>query len=79
MDRHGKVMSLRDSKKVSQLQKDLSRWEENRLLTSGAVRRLERDDEDNTEQVPYRVAVLADTFVMHIRKLTIFIIKKVYY
>ena len=64
---------------MSQLQKDLSLWEENRLLTSGAVRRLERDDEDNTEQVSYHVAVLADAFVRPIRKLIMFSIQNMYY
>lgn len=36
--RDGSVMTLAQSKRASELEKDLNKWEENRLLTSGVVR-----------------------------------------
>ena len=34
----GKVMSLAQTKRANELEKDMNAWEENRLLTSGVVR-----------------------------------------
>lgn len=36
--RDGSVMSLAQSKRASELERDLNAWEENRLITSGVVR-----------------------------------------
>lgn len=39
--RDGSVMTLAQSKRATELQKDMNAWEENRLFTSGVVRRNE--------------------------------------
>ena len=36
--RDGKVMSLAQTKRTNELEKDMNAWEENRLMTSGVVR-----------------------------------------
>ena len=36
--RDGSTMSLAQSKRASELQKDMNAWEENRLFTSGVAR-----------------------------------------
>lgn len=36
--RDGSVMTLAQSKRASEVQKDINAWEENRLFTSGVVR-----------------------------------------
>lgn len=36
--RDGSVMTLAQSKRASEVQKDINMWEENRLFTSGVVR-----------------------------------------
>ena len=36
--RDGSTMTLAQSKRASELQKDMNAWEENRMLTSGVVR-----------------------------------------
>ena len=41
--RDGSVMTLAQSKRASELQKDMNAWEENRLMTSGVVRGRELD------------------------------------
>ena len=41
--RDGSVMTLAQSKRASELQKDMNAWEENRLMTSGVVRGREMD------------------------------------
>ena len=41
--RDGTVMTLAQSKRASEIQKDMNAWEENRLLTSGVVNPLEVD------------------------------------
>jgi len=41
--RDGSIMTLAQSKRASELQKDMNAWEENRLLTSGVVNPLEVD------------------------------------
>eukprot|EP00891_Asterochloris_glomerata_P006618 jgi/Astpho2/6618/fgenesh1_pm.00101_%23_12_t len=46
--RDGSTMTLAQSKRASELQKDMNAWEENRMLTSGVVRMREVDtDFDN--------------------------------
>ena len=37
----GKVMSLAQTKRTNELEKDMNAWEENRLITSGVVTRKE--------------------------------------
>lgn len=55
--RDGTVMTLMQSKKASQLHKDMHAWEENRLMTSGVVHARELDmDFDNDADV--RVVLL---------------------
>lgn len=39
--RDGTMMTLAQSKRATELQKDMNAWEENRLFTSGVVRRNE--------------------------------------
>ncbi|KAL4449004.1 hypothetical protein ABPG77_007721 [Micractinium sp. CCAP 211/92] len=50
--RDGTMMTLAQSKRASELQKDMNAWEENRLMTSGVVRAREVDtDFDNDSDV----------------------------
>jgi pre-mRNA-splicing factor ATP-dependent RNA helicase DHX38/PRP16 len=50
--RDGTMMTLAQSKRASELQKDMNAWEENRLMTSGVVRMKEHDlDFDNDADV----------------------------
>lgn len=47
----GKRMTLKQSKRAEQLQRDTNAWEENRLMTAGIVKRrdVKRNDEDEAE------------------------------
>lgn len=55
--RDGSLMTLAQSKRASELQRDMNAWEENRLMTSGVVRAREVDtDFDNDSDV--RVVLL---------------------
>lgn len=55
--RDGSMMTLAQSKRASELQRDMNAWEENRLMTSGVVRAREVDtDFDNDADV--RVVLL---------------------
>ena len=50
--RDGSTMTLAQSKRASELQRDMNAWEENRLMTSGVVRAREFDtDFDNDSDV----------------------------
>lgn len=42
--RDGSNMTLAQSKRANELQKDMNAWEENRMLTSGVVRMREVSD-----------------------------------
>lgn len=51
-DRSGKLMNLRDSKRVAEIERNMSRWDERQLLRSGVVERVvEDEDEDDRERV----------------------------
>jgi len=56
----GSMMTLAQSKRNEQLHRDRNAWEENRLVTSGAVRLRERDLE-NTDDEARTVLVVHDT------------------
>lgn len=47
--RDGSTMSLAQSQRASQLQKDMNAWEENRLMTSGVARLREVDTDFDDE------------------------------
>ncbi|KAL4525772.1 hypothetical protein Ndes2437A_g04207 [Nannochloris sp. 'desiccata'] len=50
--RDGSLMTLAQSKRASELQRDMNAWEENRLMTSGVVRAREVDNDfDNDSDV----------------------------
>lgn len=51
-DRNGKLMNLRDSKRVAEIERNMSRWDELQLLRSGVVERVvEEEDEEERERV----------------------------
>jgi len=59
--RDGSQMSLAQSKRHSEVQKDINAWEENRLLTSGVVRARENDLDFDGDADQRTVLVVHDT------------------
>lgn len=58
-DRGGKLMNLRDSKRVAEIERNMAKWDEVQLLRSGVVERVgAADDEDTGERV---MLVVKDT------------------
>lgn len=51
-DRRGKLMNLRDSKRVAEIERNMARWDELQLMRSGVVERVaEEEDEEERERV----------------------------
>jgi hypothetical protein len=46
-DRSGQLMNLRDSKRVAEIEKSMSRWDEVQLMRSGVVERITGDDDED--------------------------------
>jgi pre-mRNA-splicing factor ATP-dependent RNA helicase DHX38/PRP16 len=59
--RDGSVMSLAQSKRASELQRDMNAWEENRLMTSGVVRAREVDLDFDADADVRTVLLVHDT------------------
>jgi pre-mRNA-splicing factor ATP-dependent RNA helicase DHX38/PRP16 len=59
--RDGSVMTLAQSKRASEMQKDMNAWEENRLLTSGVVNPLEVDLDMNHDSDSRVLLMVHDT------------------
>lgn len=59
--RDGSVMTLAQSKRASEVQKDINAWEENRLFTSGVVRARENDLDFDADNDIRTVLVVHDT------------------
>jgi pre-mRNA-splicing factor ATP-dependent RNA helicase DHX38/PRP16 len=49
-DRHGRLMNLRDSKRVAEIERNMSRWDDVQLMRSGVVERVHHDDEDEEQE-----------------------------
>lgn len=49
-DRSGRLMNLRDSKRVAEIERNMSRWDERQLLRSGVVERVVEDDEEDERE-----------------------------
>jgi pre-mRNA-splicing factor ATP-dependent RNA helicase DHX38/PRP16 len=59
--RDGSQMTLAQSKRASEIQSDLRVWEENRLMTSGVVRRKEQDGEVDYDADSRVLLIVHDT------------------
>jgi pre-mRNA-splicing factor ATP-dependent RNA helicase DHX38/PRP16 len=44
-DRSGRLMNLRDSKRVADIERNMARWDEVQLMRSGVVERMVHDDD----------------------------------
>lgn len=49
-DRSGRLMNLRDSKRVAEIERNMSRWDEVQLMRSGVVERVGHDDDDDDRE-----------------------------
>ena len=49
-DRSGKLMNLRDSKRVADIERNMARWDEVQLMRSGVVERVDHDDDEEEQE-----------------------------